>query len=208
MEIRDRILHKAHDLFNRHGIRRVTMDEIASQLGMSKKTIYQFFADKDELVKAITEEHLQKNRESCSLEKTKATDAIHEIFLTLDMMQEMLGYINPTMIHDLEKFHPDSFEKFNQFKEQYLYNVVKDNLTWGIAEGLYREELNKEVITKLRLNLIFLPFNQDIFPQNKYNLAEVAKEIIEHYLYGLATAKGYKLIIKYKQERIKTTKYE
>jgi TetR/AcrR family transcriptional regulator, cholesterol catabolism regulator len=204
MEARDRILIKAHELFHRFGIRRVTMDEIALKTGMSKKTIYQSFANKDELVEAVLDEHLKKNLGLCEVNKSKADNAIQEIFLNIDTVQELMTEMNPTIFHDLEKFHPSSFLKLFQHKNNYLFKTVKENLEWGIKDGLYREDINVDVITKFRLETMFLPFNQDVFPYGKYNLADVEKQSLEHYLYGIATVKAHKLIDKYKQQRLKT----
>jgi TetR/AcrR family transcriptional regulator, cholesterol catabolism regulator len=205
MEARERILVKAHELFNRLGIRRVTMDEIALKTGMSKKTIYQSFANKDELVDAVLEDHLSKNCSQCEGNKTKADNAVHEIFLNIDMVQELMAEMNPTIFYDLEKFHPASFMKLYKHKNNYLFKMVKENLEWGIKDGLFREDINVDVITKVRLETMFLPFNQEVFPYGKYNLADVEKQTLEHYLYGIATIKAHKLIDKYKQQRLKTT---
>jgi AcrR family transcriptional regulator len=204
MEARERILRKAYELFNRFGIRRVTMDEIALKTGMSKKTIYQSFANKDELVDAVLEEHLKKNCFQCECNKTGADNAVHEIFLNIDMVQELMVEMNPAVFYDLEKFHPAAFLKLNEHRNRYLYQKVTDNLNWGIREGLFREDIDVDVITKLRLQIMFLPFNLEIFPYGKYNLAEVEIQTLEHYLYGIATIKAHKLIDKYKQQRIKT----
>jgi AcrR family transcriptional regulator len=203
METRERILAKGHELFLKFGIRSVTMDEIASQLGMSKKTIYQFFSDKDELVDAVAEAHIMENQHRCVADKQTAKNAIHEIFLTMDMIQEMMSDMSPTIFYDLEKFHPKTFSRFNEHRNQYLYKVIKSNLEWGMSEGLYRPEIDVEITTKLRLETMFLPFNQTVFPAHKYSLLTVEKETLEHFLYGVATAKSHKLIDKYKQERFK-----
>jgi AcrR family transcriptional regulator len=204
MDARERILMKAQELFNCLGIRRVTMDEIAVKTGMSKKTIYQSFENKDELVEAVLEEHLKKNLSLCGSNKTKAENAVHEILLNIDTLQEFLAELNPVLFHDLEKFHYEAFLKLSQHKNNFMYNTVKENLEWGIKEGLYREDLDVDVTTKIRLETIFLPFNQEIFPFRKYNLVDVEKQTLEHYLYGIATLKAHKLIDKYKQQRLKT----
>lgn len=208
MEPKERILQKAHELFNKYGIRSVTMDEIATQIGMSKKTIYQSFANKDELVDAIIQDHIAKNKIRCEGDCGIADNAIHQIFLSMDMVQEMLGEVNPTIFNDLQKFHAATFAKLNHFKDLYLYQMVFDNIAWGIKDGLYRSDINIDMITRLRLSTMFLPFNQDIFPLNKYNHVLVQIETLEHFLYGLATSKAHKLIVKYKIERTKTNQHE
>ena len=204
MEPRERILVKAHELFNRFGFRRVTMDEIALKTGMSKKTIYQSFENKDEIVNAVVEEHIAKNCSICEMHSSNAENAVHEIFLNIETIQELVGEMNPSVFEDLEKYFPAVFLKLYQHKNEYFSKKVKDNLVKGIKEGYYRKELKVDIITKLRIETVFLPFRQEVFPYGKFNLAEVQKEILEHYLYGLCTAEGQKLIKKYEKLRIKT----
>jgi AcrR family transcriptional regulator len=205
METQLRILQKGQELFLRYGIRSITMDEIATQLGISKKTIYQYFADKNELVDAVAAAHINQNKCKCNAYHETADNAVHEIFLTMEMVQEMMANMNPAIFYDLQKYHPKAFIKFNEHRNTFLYKVVKDNLEWGIEEGLYRPEINIDVTTKVRLETMFLPFNPDVFPYNKYRLVDVETETLEHYLYGIATLKGHKLIEKYKQQRLKQT---
>src|SRR5664279_3582554 len=105
MEHKERILEKATELFLRYGIRSITMDEIAAQLGISKKTIYQFFTDKDAMVEAVVEVEMKRNEENYRGFQSIAENAVHENFLAMDGLQEMLKGMNPQLIHDLEKHH-------------------------------------------------------------------------------------------------------
>ena len=203
MDVRERILLKAQELFNCLGIRRVTMDEIAVKTGMSKKTIYQSFANKDEIVEEVVGEHLSKNMSACELNFATAQNAVHEIFLNIDLIQDLMSEMNPVILEDMEKFFPAAFEKFYQHKYNYIFQKVQQNLEKGIEEGLFRKELNVDVITKFRVETLFIPFNQYVFPYGRYNLAEVEIETLELYLYGISTLEGHKLIKKYKQQRNK-----
>lgn len=198
-----RIKQKAHDLVMQYGIRSVSMDDIASALGISKKTIYQYYADKDELVEAIIRDKIAESEECCIADKSKAKDAIHEIFLAMEMVQEMFEEMNPSVIYDMEKFHPKAYAVLHQHKYNFLYKVLKENIHRGITEDLYRNDINIEVLIKARLECMMLAFNQQIFPKNKFSLIEVETALTEHFLFGLASPKGHKTIIKYQQERIK-----
>lgn len=202
--MKDRIKQKAHDLFMQYGVRSVTMDEIALQMGASKKTIYQYYADKDELVDAVMVDIISHNQDCCMKDKATAKDAIHEVFLAMDMMQEMFQNMNPTILFELEKYYPKSFEKFKQHKYSFLYKVLQENFERGIAEELYRTDIDRDILIKLRLESMMLPFNQGLFPKNRYSLLKVEVEFTTHFIFGLATIKGHKLITKYQQDR--TTK--
>ncbi len=188
----------------RYGIRSVSMDEIANHLGMSKKTIYQFFADKDALVESVIDIEISRTREDCSVHRQKSENPVHEIFLAVDMLQELLKSMNPSLMFDLEKYHARAFQKISEHKNRFLYDVIKSNLEKGIRDELYRPEINTDIMTRYRLATTFLLFNPELFSTGKYTLPQVMEEITDNFLYGLVTTKGLKLIQKYKQQRLKT----
>src|SRR5688572_7530831 len=200
MEIQERIRQKADELFRRYGIRSVTMDEIATQLGMSKKTIYQYYTDKDQLVDAVAVDEIQFSQECCIKDAAVSSNAIEEIFRVMEFVEVMFRNMNPSMLYDLEKYHPGGYRKFLDHKNKFLYDMVRKNIERGIKEELYRPEIDIEIMSRYRLESMMLVFNTALFPSSKFNLVKLHKEILEHFLYGLATLKGYKLILKYKQQ--------
>lgn len=203
LETSDRIKQKAHDLHMQYGMRSVSMDDIAGELGMSKKTIYQYFADKDSLIEAIITDKIKHNQDCCKKDRLVAKDAIHEIFLAIEMMQEMFEKMNPVVMYDLEKFHPKAFAHFLEHKYNFLHRIFKENLERGLQEELYRPEIDVDIIVKARLETMMLAFNQQLYPKNKFSLVTVETQLTEHFLFGLASLKGHKLILKYQQERLK-----
>lgn len=203
MEMKERIQLKAEELFKKFGIRSVTMDEISNQLGISKKTLYQSYTDKEEIVQAVFSRIMDENKQSCLRDREKSENAIHEVFLAFDSVLEMFSELNPAILFDLQKYHPNVYVGFNAYKYEFLYNVIKENLQRGIREEIYRPELNIEIMTRYRIESSMLAFNTEVFPQSKKDLAGVEKEILEHFLFGIATAKGVKLVQKYIQQRLK-----
>lgn len=204
-ESKDRILEKATDLFMRYGIRSITMDEIAAQLGISKKTIYQFFTDKDEMVEAVVDEEMKENENACREFKVNAEDAVQEIFLAMEDMQEMLKTMNPQLMYDLEKHHPGAYRRLKQYKYHFLYTMIRENLERGIKEEIYRSGLNLDITTRHRIETAFMIFNQDAFPQNKFPMNHTCQELALLYLHSISNSRGKKLIDKYLNEREKIT---
>ena len=204
MEVKERILGKAHELFSKYGIRSVSMDDIAAQLGMSKKTLYQYYDDKDELVTYVFDQVLDVNKNQCLNCKKVGENAIHEVFLSFEMVEDMLANMNPSVLYDLQKYHPGAYKKFYDYKNQFLYKLLRQNLEVGVKEELYRDDIDIEVITRFRLYSIMLSFDSEVFPMNKSKLVYVEEQLLDHFLYGIVTAKGQKMIQKYKSQRTKT----
>lgn len=203
MDVKERILEKADELFNRYGIRSVSMDEMASQLGMSKKTLYQYFADKEELVDAVLSSTLIKNKQDCQDARKAAENAIHEVFISFDRVQEMFSQMNPAMFFDLQKYHPNVYRKFHEYKYTFLYQIIRANIETGIKQELYRPEVDVDILTRLRIETVMLPFDATVFPNNRTQLIHIEQQILDLFLFGMTTPKGQKLVQKYKTQRQK-----
>lgn len=203
MEVKERILEKAHELFHRYGIRSVSMDDIAAQLGMSKKTLYQYYVDKDELVNAVLDASMNASKEQCVACFEKGENAIHEVFLSFDVIESMLTNMNSSLIFDMQKYHPSAFRKFQDFRQKFLYKLIRDNLERGIEEGLYRDDFDVEILSRFRLYSMLVSFDPEVFPSGKNNLVHIEQQLLEHFVNGIASAKGLKLIQKYKSQRTK-----
>lgn len=201
MEVKEYIVEESDKLFCQYGFKSVTMDDIAKHLGMSKKTIYQHFRDKDELVNILIKAKLENQNCTMDFCATSAENAVHEIFFAIINIHELLSSMNPKLFYDLQKYHPKAWLYFKEFKENNLGKCIYANLERGIKEDLYRPEINKDILTQMRLDQVDLLFNQhDHYTKNKYNIAQVMAEITEHFLYGVCNSKGLEKINYYKQQ--------
>lgn len=205
MDNKEKIKWKAYELFKRFGVRSVTMDEIAQQCGVSKKTVYQFFEDKDTLVESIVLTFTERTQHSCTQQQQVAENAVHEIFLSMEMVEELIDGVNPALMNDLRKYHSRAYAGLEKHKQEFMGEFFRKNIERGISEGLYRDNFNKEIITPFYLHCAMVPVEQDIFARNKYAISEIDFEITLFMLYGLATPKGIKQIDRYKQQRLKLT---
>ncbi len=197
MELIDRIKITALHKYKKLGLRSVTLDDIAQELGISKKTIYQHFKDKEELVNTLMDDELAFNRTCCLKDKTDAENAVHEIFLAMKMLQQTFAEMSPSFLFELKKYHFTAYHRFEKFKQDFLFNIIKENLERGVKENVYRPEINTDVLSVMRLETMSMLFN-DSFPiMGKYDLATIENELLIHFLYGVVNTKGKKLIDKY-----------
>ncbi len=200
----ERIISGGEDLFLRSGIKSVTMDDIARHLGMSKKTIYQFFKDKNELVLALLKKKLKEDEENMALIINNSTNVIEEMITMMKCHEELFSKINPAVIHDLQKYHPEAWKQFQSFKSEVMVKKMGDLLVKGINQGYVRPEIDVKVIAKMHVNQIEMGFNPSIFPVSEYNIWQVQKQFLEHFAYGICTLKGYKMLDQYKNKDDKT----
>jgi TetR/AcrR family transcriptional regulator, cholesterol catabolism regulator len=202
-DIADRIRDKAHALFMQYGLRSVSMDDIASALGISKKTIYLSFADKDALVDGVMAAVFEHDIICCERDRKASENAIHEIFLAIDFIVEMFKTMNPSLLFDLQKYHPTSFMRFIKHKDDFLFNIIKNNIKRGIAEELFRPDIQVDVLARFRVESMMMPFNPEFQKKLNKNLAVIEEELTIHFLYGMVSPKGYKLALKYQENRNK-----
>ena len=194
----DRVIEGAGELFLQAGIKSVTMDDIAKHLGMSKKTIYHFFSDKNELVMALINKRISEDETRILDIIQSSANVIDEMINMMKCSEEIFSKINPIVIHDLQKYHPEAWEIFLTFKGDFLVRTLEELLIKGIDQGFIRPELDVKILAKMRVNQVEMGFNQSIFPIAQFSTWKVQYQLLEHFNYGICTIKGHKLLNQYK----------
>ncbi len=209
MEVNDtkiKILKGAAELFIRYGIRSVSMDNIASHLGVSKKTLYQYFKDKDEMVLSVTEAHIHRDMGELEQITAEAKNAVEEMIKLSSCLRENFKDMNPSLLFDLQKYHHAAWEVWLKYKNEFIRNQIIRSIEQGKKEGFFRHEVNTHILATVRLETIQFAFDPVLFPKDKFELIEIQMQIFEHFIYGLFTDKGKKLYEKYKQNLVTNEK--
>jgi AcrR family transcriptional regulator len=193
----DRILNGARELFFKQGIRSITMDDIAEHLAISKKTIYTHYKDKDLIVKSMFHILIEQEHERMHQIRKISENPIDEIMRLMEHLGSFISQFNPAVFYDLQKFYPLVWAEFRVFREKEVMGFVEDNLRKGVKLELYRKEIKIKIIARLRIEMIYLGFDTDVFPINQYNHAQVQVALLDHFLHGIVTLKGNKMISKY-----------
>ena len=197
MQVRDKIIQSADSLFKMRGAKVVTMDDISSNLGISKKTLYSKFSNKADVVQAVTLSHFESHKRDLEEINKKASDPIHEIILIMDWMNRTFQGISSLLIFDIQKYYPEAWMVFNEFRNKESYEMIKDNLEKGILAGLYRPDLDVEILARLRIEEIGYCMSGQVYAPEKFDIPKVHMQLLEHFLHGVVTLKGKRVINKY-----------
>jgi TetR/AcrR family transcriptional regulator, cholesterol catabolism regulator len=203
MDIRTRVIEGAADLFLKQGIRALTMNEIAQSLGISKRTLYEHFSNKEDLLSGCLDFW---NQESCRMtEEIKAVstnplELIHKHFREAVIR---LGSVHPNLVSDIRKYHPALWKRQYQEIQKNRLTFTSEFLEQGIRDGFFRPDFNIEITAKLLFAQVDLLYDTELFPENRFSKADVFREIIFGFIRGICTEKGLK-----EMERIfETTNY-
>ncbi|MCO4813590.1 MAG: helix-turn-helix transcriptional regulator [Flavobacteriales bacterium] len=186
------ILERATQVYMQYGVKSVTMDDLAKELSISKKTIYKYYSDKPELVKAIIELKVEMDQAVCINSAQQSNNAIEEMISISKFVIDTIGSINPTVFYDLQKFYPEAWKIIQTHKWTFVLNMITINIERGIKEGLYRENLNAKIIGKQYVVSNDMITNTKIFPWPEFKFEELFKEIMRFQLNGMVNSEGRK----------------
>ncbi len=200
MELKD-ILSKTFELYGKYAIRSVTMDDVAGELGISKKTLYQFVANKNELVEKVILSEMEITRKRHESIKSMNLNSIEELFEVSKLMNELLKKHNPALFFDLRKYYPNLFKIITTIKREKTFESVLNNLKTGIREGLYRKEINPDIIAKIYVSRIEQSYDNSIFSIAEVTSIEVFNEVLIYHLHGICNETGLKILNKKLKEQ-------
>jgi len=196
---KEKLLKGAEDLFMRYGVRSITMDDIARHLGISKKTIYQHFADKDDVVVSVAKSRLEKQRQQFDKVTAESKNSVEEMVKLSYCIKENMRDTNPSVLFDMQKYHQRAWNVWLEFKHKFIRHSIMQSLKRGMDEGYFRSDINTDILVTMRLEVVQMAFDNMIFPRDQFNLTEVQSHLFDHFVYGILTEKGKKLYQKYKE---------
>lgn len=193
--MKEKILSKASDLFLTLGFKSVTMDDIAAEMGISKKTIYSHFSTKLKLVQASTSHIMEKIHNGICNICSGDQNPIEELFYIKSLVIEQLKNEKSSPQYQLQKYYPRIFKQIKEEQFQSVNQCVLDNLDRGIKEGFYRKEINKDIISRFYVNGNVGIMNYELFPVNEFNVSDLKGDFLEYHIRAIATEKGLKILL-------------
>ena len=195
-EKRNEIIDKSAMIFLRHGIKSVTMDDLAKALGVSKKTIYNYFKDKDDLVKLIVSTLIERNRTSCEIGRLKSENAIDALMNISEYSTRLFTEIHTSVFFDLQKYYPEAWNIIKQHRLDFVSNQITQNIVRGQEEGIYIAELDPKIMSGIHLASVSMMTDSDIFGVESNEYGKLSHEIMLFQLRGIVNDKGRELMIK------------
>jgi len=200
MDYRQKIIEEGAMMFRTYGIRAVTMDMLASQLGISKRTIYEVFSDKDELLKGVLKWMLERQRELMTKVFTESENTIEAIFKMLDLMMDHFQKMSPAFQMDMKRLHMDMKKNPAELVDLPYFSNNSDILIRGIREGVFRDDIDVEITNKCLLEVARVTNDRNVFPPDYFENKDVIRSFYINYLRGISTQKGLDLINFYEKK--------
>lgn len=189
--MKERIQTAAEQLFWKYGVRSVTMEDIARKLGISKKTIYQHFTDKEDILYQIIQGKIESDVSKMDCMAIETDNPIEEIMMVMEMMRKNQHEVSPVLVMDIKRHYPQAYALFRQLMDQHLMKSILGNIQKGMGQGLYRKDIHPTILARLRIEQIELAFNSDFFPTDQYSMLDIQRELIHHFVRGMLTEQGF-----------------
>lgn len=197
MQVKDQILQKSAELFLALGVNSVTMDDIARDLGISKKTIYTFFSTKADLVEATSLEIFDSISSGIKEIQNQGKNPIEELFIIKDFAFRNLNNEKSSPQYQLQKYYPAISARIKNKQQKLLENCLNQNLHRGIEQGLYHQEIPVSFVSRFYFLGIIGIRDRDLFPESSFPMTELIEKHLEYHLRAIVTEKGLQTVMNF-----------
>jgi TetR/AcrR family transcriptional regulator, cholesterol catabolism regulator len=196
IDIQIKLFKRVEELFFRLGIRNLTMDDVARELGMSKKTLYLHVENKEDLVRKVFLMGIEAEKMEQQNIHEKSTDAIHEMLGIAHYVMAQVQQVKPSLLFDLQRYYPESWELMHDFQTKTVKIWIKANVERGINEGFYRADLNAEIVASLYVSASGNMCNERFFPLGQIAFRDLIRHFMLYHLRGVLSENGHRVLEK------------
>lgn len=190
----DHLLKQAGEIFMRYGLKSVTMDDVCRELGISKKTLYQYVSDKNDLIAKVLDQDIQEDEKVICALQTSGLSAIDELLHIQKMVTEKVQHMHSSIIYDLKKYYPESWGRIIRHRNEFIVGCIEQNIIKGQKEGVFRTDIHSALIAKIYASRIEVSIDPSLYSGLKITPAEVYAEAMRYHIRGIATEKGLKYL--------------
>lgn len=189
-EKKKEIIERTLDIFSKRGVRAITMGEICSVQRISKKTLYKYFNDKNDLVNVCMEYEIERNHDQVNSISQKGLNAIDESFEMSQHVIDQISEINDSLFWELENYYPDAYNLFLNHQNECVRVSIEENIKKGMHEGLYRSDLNLDIVVSIYLTILYNLISAKMLNTKNYSFTEIYRELFNYHTHGIASPKG------------------
>lgn len=179
----------AFEVFMKYGVKSVTMDDLASRLAISKKTLYKHVDNKADLVMKVMNMTIGMDKQTIDSIRNTAPNAIQELIMLGDYHHQKFGKMNPAIMFDIQKYYPKSWTVLRKHHDEFVFNFMVDNIKKGIKQGLYREDLDAEMVSKL-FCLLIDHLDELVGNDKAFDFGHLVDTHNSYHVHGIASKKG------------------
>ncbi|MBT8218772.1 MAG: TetR/AcrR family transcriptional regulator [Bacteroidia bacterium] len=188
--LEQKIIAKAVDFFMKYGVKSVSMDDISSALGISKKTLYNSVDSKQELLRAALMHHLDEQKSFINRARAETNDAVEEMVTNSKFIISILRKHKPSLIYEVQKYYPDIWNLIQEFNNGFIHEFAFENVLRGQNEGHYRLDMDARIIARLYVARISVLIDNELFPIEEFPRAELYEQFITHHMLGMMNPTG------------------
>ena len=188
-------------MFFKRGVRSVTLDELSSELGISKKTFYQYFSNKEELINEVVTRFMKHNTKLIQQFMESSNNSIEGFYQAAHHVYMIFNSISPATIFEIKKYYPAIWNKLQSFKKKSIEKLTLVNLEKGIEEGLYKSDINSDMVMRFYMTVVLNMNDEEIFPETLHNPGKIYQSFIHYHIRSIATEKGYRLFKELNQSK-------
>lgn len=197
-----KILEKTRELTFRYGVRGVTFDKICTELEISRETFYDYIKDDKDLVEKVLNLEREGFKEIFDNYDFEGKNAIDILLTVSKEIGEKFRYITPAMTYELRKHYPEIYQKHFDERIEFIFNKIQINITKGINQGMYREDLSIELVARLYISRLIDMHNTDIFPPSRFSFETLFEVMFDNFVRSVAKPEGIKYFEKRKNLKI------
>ena len=197
MENKEHIIQSVGDLFQKYGIKAVTMDRIAEELGISKRTLYEIFSNRNSLITTVLRAGNIAHVQLLQKVMEEGSNMIEVVFKVGKINHDMLQKYNPMFFQDLKRNYPKIQKEFEEHVRENKYAFTKRILDEGQEEGVFTKEINTEIVCMFFHEMIRISCDNEVFTIDDFSRDDFVNIVFLPYFRGISTEKGRRLIDEY-----------
>ena len=190
----EQILRQSASVFMRYGIKSVTMDDVCRELGISKKTLYQFVEDKADLINKVLDFDIREEEHAISSIVGSNITALEELHRIQSMVTQKVRNMHSSIIYDLRKYYPEAWNRVMQHRNDFVVGCIEQNIRKGQKEGVFRTDIHPAVIARIYSSRIEVVIDSSLFADLHLSTAEIYIEAMHYHIRGIATEKGLRFL--------------